>query len=111
MLDFFLYLNLFLAGIAAAAAARYGYEHYVSKKSLVVHTDSPETHTSALSDAARAKSMLEAQARFKAILEHAAGELQEDLQTTSTDITGKLKSLGDRIVDVEMKRYTESLEN
>jgi hypothetical protein len=110
MLEIFLYTNLFLAGIAAALAARYGYEHYVSKKTLTTHNETPETHTSAMSDAARARIMQEAQTRFKAILEHAAGELQQDLATTSTDISGKMKSLGDQIVDVEMKRYTDSLE-
>ncbi|MDB5183947.1 MAG: hypothetical protein JWO07_628 [Candidatus Saccharibacteria bacterium] len=111
MLQVFLYLNLFVAGIAAALAARFGYEHYITKKTLTTHVITPDTHTSALSDAARSKMMQDAQARFKAILENAAGDLQDDLQITSTGISTNLKSLGENIVEVEMKRYTQSLEN
>jgi hypothetical protein len=110
MLQVFLYLNLFLAGIAAALAARYGYEHYISQKTLTTNVLSPDTHTSAMSDAARARIVQEAQTRFQAIMENAANDLQDDLQITSTTISTKLKSLGDNIVDVEMKRYTDSLE-
>lgn len=106
MLQIFLYLNLFLAGVAAALALRYGYEHYVTRKG----GGSGESHTADLGDVARAHLMQEAQARFKAILENAAGDLQDDLHTTSNDISTQLSSLGKEIVDFEMKKYTESLE-
>jgi hypothetical protein len=105
MLQIFLYLNLFIAGVAAALAARYGYEHYWNKKN-----PGGEVHTADLADASRAHLMQEAETRFKAILSQAAGDLQDDLHTTSSGISGRMKSLGDEIVELEMKRYADTLD-
>lgn len=110
MLEFFLYLNLFLAGIAVTLAGRFGWEQYQMRKNLTVPISAAKTHTDSLSDAARAKLMKDAEVAFRRILEHAAGELQYDLKATSDGISDKMKSLGDEIVQLEMKRYKASLE-
>lgn len=114
MLQTFIYLNLFLAGAALAIALRYGYEHFVSKRDPYVVNGSrkePGNHTEDLSDMARSHLMHEAEATFKGILENAAGELQDDLKSTADGVTYRLKDLGGEIVELELKRYKESLEN
>ncbi len=108
MLQLFVYVNVFLAGVAVAFAAHYAYTHFWSKRHG--HPSASTTEAPTLSKAARDRLLHNAEATFKAILEHAAGELQFDLKDTSDSVSGKLKQVGDEIIDTEMNRYQESLE-
>lgn len=108
MLQVFIYLNVFLAGVAVALAAHFAYMHFSAKKHPERSKQSNEAPT--LSKASRDRLLHNAEATFQAILEHAAGELQYDLKDTSDGVSGRLKTLGDEIVDTEMKRYQTSLE-
>ena len=109
MLELFIYFNLFLAGIATAYAIRYGVVHFRGNK-VRETLPTPQSHTEDLSDAARARMMHQAEASFRKIMEHAAGELQYDLKATSDAVSGKLHTVGEQIIDIEMKRYKDSLE-
>ncbi len=110
MLQIFIYLNIFIAGMAVALAAWFAYAHFSSKKPGKHPLSSP-AESPTMSKASRDRLLQNAEATFKAILEHAAGELQYDLKDTSDAVSGRLKSLGDDIVEVEMKRYKASLED
>lgn len=108
-LQIFIYVNIFLAGAAVAMAAWYFYQHYSAR----THHGQPKQQrmdTPALPKATRDRLLVDAETRFKMIVDHAASELQFDLKDTSDALSGRLKSLGDEIVDTEMKRYKAELE-
>ena len=52
-----------------------------------------------------------AETQFQLIVDHAADELQYDLKETADGLSGRLKSLGNEIVETEMHRYKASLED
>lgn len=107
MLGTIIYINVFLAGVALTLAIWYAYAHFGEKKH---HDKAADPDVPRLPKATRERLLLEAEERFHKILEHASGELQEDLKATSDAISGNLKRLGTETAAVEMSRYKAGLE-
>lgn len=106
MLQEFIYINIFAAGVALTLLSVYAYVHFTKKnEGTPVHSDPPR-----LPDKTRAELMERAESRFKAIIDHAAGEMQFDLKDTSDAVSTRLKNLGQSISDAEMHRYQASLQ-
>jgi F0F1-type ATP synthase membrane subunit b/b' len=109
LLQIFIYLNIFLAGAAIALASWFAYNHLSGKKQGE-NPKSDRLDAPTLSKASRDRLLHSAETKFQMIIAHATGELQYDLKDTSDNLSGRLKSLGDEIVDTEMQRYKASLD-
>jgi hypothetical protein len=109
LLQIFILINVFLAGAAIALAGWYAYQHTHSKKADVEEKHE-ESNIPIMPRTTRQRLLHTAETQFELIVDHAADELQFDLKETSDGLSGRLKSLGNEIVDTELKRYKASLE-
>jgi dGTP triphosphohydrolase len=109
-LQIFVYVNIFIAGVVVALAGWFGYQHYFGKKHDEHGSGGGPGEAPTMSKDARDKLMQNAEMRFMLITNHAADELQYDLKATSDGLSGRLKSLGEEIINTEMERYQASLE-
>jgi F0F1-type ATP synthase membrane subunit b/b' len=100
----FLLFDVFLAGVIAATALRHAlahfrpHEHDLEKS----HAAAQSTH---LPPAVREKLLEEAEASFRSVVNHAAKDLQKDLDDTAEDIKKQIGKLGDEAEDKEMEHY------
>lgn len=108
-LQIFLVTNVFAMGVLATVAFRHAKAHFNPKK--------PETHKSTIQNQAvhlpndvKEKLLQSAQIRFQSVLNHSANELQHSLGTVSEQLGKKVEKISNEIIDVEMKRYQDTLE-
>lgn len=107
-LQIFLLINAALIGFVASYAVRHALAHFRPDKH-----DAEKHHAPApvkLPPDVRQALLQKAAANYEKILETAAGQLQLDLSRTSAQLTKRLETLGNQMVDDEMKRYQASLE-
>lgn len=121
LLQVFIYLNVFLLGAIVTIALQHAYAHFrphspeppardsdlADSQSQAAATTAPGGHLPA---AAKERLVHESEAKFQAALERTAGELEKDLQTTSTQLNRSLDKLGQDIITAEMKRFRDTLE-
>ena len=107
-LQIFLLVTVFLAGILATAAAYHALAHF--KPRVEEKKPHPVDQTVHLPAEVRQKLLEVAQTNFQRVLDHSAGELEQDLKTTADKLTSQLDKLGIELVSSEMERYKTSLE-
>ena len=107
ILQAFLLLNVFLIGVASVIAFRHAYAHFRPQKHDAEHR--PHQPVVRLPPAVREQMLADAQLRFQKILDDAAGQLQLDLSKTTVVLNKELSTLGVEIINDEMQRYRESL--
>lgn len=107
-LQVFLLVNVFIIGIIFAVATRHAWAHFKTKPNKV---DKPAVQTVRLPPEIREKMLLKAQADFKAVLDRAAMELENNLKATTTDLGGQLEKIGKSVTDAELDRYKLMLES
>ncbi|MEO5499741.1 MAG: hypothetical protein ABIR46_04540 [Candidatus Saccharimonadales bacterium] len=107
ILQAFLLLNVFLIGVASVIAFRHAYAHFWPHKHDAEHK--VQQPVMKIPPAVREQMLAEAQTRYRKILDDAAGQLQLDLSKTTVVLNKELSTLGAEIINDEMKRYRESL--
>lgn len=107
ILQAFLLLNVFLIGIAVTIAFRHAYAHFWPEKHDAEHK--PQQPVMKLPPAVREQLLAQAQTKYQKILDDAAGQLQLDLGKTTVILNKEMSTLGADIINDEMKRYRESL--
>ncbi len=107
ILQAFLLLNVFLIGVASVIAFRHAYAHFWPHKHDAEHK--PAQPVMKIPPAVREQMLLQAQTKYQKILDDAAGQLQLDLGKTTVALNKDLSTLGADIINDEMKRYRESL--
>ena len=89
----FLLFDVFLAGAIAATALRHAYAHFRPQEH-----DLEKAHAAAqnghLPPSVREKLLEEAQANFRAVLDRAAKDLQQDLESTAGEIKKASRKTG-----------------
>ena len=100
----FLLFDVFLAGAIAATALRHAYAHFRPQEH-----DLEKAHAAAqnghLPPSVREKLLEEAQANFRAVLDRAAKDLQQDLESTAGEIKKQVGKLGDEAESKELEHY------
>ncbi len=107
ILQAFLLLNVFLIGIASVIAFRHAYAHFWPHKHDAEHR-APQP-VMKIPPAVREEMLAQAQTKYQKILDDAAGQLQLDLSKTTVVLNKELSTLGAEIINDEMKRYRDSL--
>lgn len=108
LLQLFLLVNVFLVGALTAVAIRHAYAHFRPHGHDAEKAHPPQG--TRLPPAVKEQLLLAAQKNFQKILDNAAAELQLDLSKTTNQLNKQLATLGNEIVNDEMKRYRESLD-
>jgi F0F1-type ATP synthase membrane subunit b/b' len=103
-----LLINAILIGAAAAVGIRHGHAHF--KPHTHDAEKQPAQPTMKLPPAVREQLLVEAQTKYQKILDNAAGELQLNLGKTTVELNKELATLGNEIIQDEMKRYRASLD-
>lgn len=108
-LQIFLFVNVFLIGALVAIAVQHAYAHFRP------HTDEHEkAHPSAqpvhLPPATRERLLQAAEGKFQTVLDRSADQLDHNLQVTAVELNKQLEKLGTEIINDEMKRYREALD-
>lgn len=101
----FLLINVFLIGIVTALTVRHIYVHF--RPSI---RDAEKSQAPHLPAAAKERLLRGAEAKFQAMLEFSAHELQDDLQVTANKLNHQLEELGKEIIQTEMERYRDGFE-
>lgn len=106
-LQLFLLFDIFVMGVLAAVAYRHAYAHFRPPKAEPKPHPSPQdVHLPA---AAREHLLEQAEANFKAALDHSATQLHRDLAATSERLNKLVEHLGTEIVGNELERYQTEL--
>jgi len=105
LLQIFIYVDVFIIGIAAAIAYRHAYAHYhPAVKVKPAHQVSEATR---LTQSAREKLLLEAEQKFQQILQHSADQLTKDLDLTAERINVTVKKLSADIITKELEGFQQ----
>lgn len=107
LLQIFLLVNVFVIGILVAVAFRHAVAHFRPNETDHKHPAVAPVH---LPPAVRERLLATAEHNFQAVLERSATQLDHNLQTTSTELNKQLEKLGTTIINDEMKRYREGLD-
>ena len=106
-LQTFLIINAALVGGIIVLAVRYGMAHFRPSKHDAEHQPHQPVK---LPPQLRQKMLEKASADFEKALENAVHQLELDLSRTATGLNKSLESFGTRIIEEEMKRYRQSLD-
>lgn len=111
-LQIFLLTDVFIAGIIITIAFRHAYAHFFPNKNDVVSKKpTREKIPSAHLPVAVREHLLEvSQAKFDAVVEKSASELQHDLNGIINQLNKRVENLGQEIVSSEIKRYQTDIE-
>ncbi len=101
----FLLIDVFLAGVIAATALRHAYAHFRPEEHDLEKVHKPAMQNGHLPPAVREKLLEEAQANFRAVLNHAAKDLQDDLENTAGQIKKQVGKLGSAAENEELEHY------
>lgn len=108
-LQIFLIANVFAMGVLANIAVRHANAHFNPKKTET-HKANPQNQAVHLPNDVKEKLLQSAQVRFQSVLNHSANDLEHNLGATAEQLGKKIDKLSNEIIDVEMKRYQETLE-
>ncbi len=109
-LQFFLFFNVFLIGVLTTVAARHAYAHFRPAKPEVKEPPRPATEVVHLPTAVRERLVNNAQVNFNDVVERSARELDDKLNATSIQLNKQLEQVGTEIINDEMKRYRQRLD-
>ena len=103
----FLLVNALLIGALATVAIQHAIAHFRPHEADKKQPPKPAV---SLPPAVKEKLLLAAEANFQKMLDHSASELQRDLKATTTQMNTSLQKLAADIINDEMKRYRQSLD-
>ena len=106
----FLLIDVFLAGAIAATALRHAYAHFRPEEHDLDKTHRPSAQSTHLPPAVREKLLEEAQENFRRVLNHAAKDLQHDLESTAGQIKKQVGKLGNEAEDEELEHYKATVD-
>ncbi|CAN5412494.1 hypothetical protein BH10PAT4_BH10PAT4_0940 [soil metagenome] len=106
-LQIFLIINVFIIGVLSAVGVRHAWAHFKTKPNK---STAPAVQAVRLSPEVREKLLAKAETDFRAVLNTASTELQNDLKTTTIDLNEKLEKLGKSVTEAEIDRYKTTLE-
>jgi hypothetical protein len=107
VLEIFILVNVFAIGILTAVGIRHAYAHFRPQPDEKKNTSEPVVRISAED---KEKLLDQARANYQKVLERSANELQTDLSETALRLNGQLEHVGTDLVNAEMKRYQETLD-
>ncbi len=105
----FLLIDVFLTGALAATALRHAYAHFRPEEHDREKSHKPSVQTAHLPPAVREKLLEEAQENFRRVLNHAAKDLQHDLDSTANQIKKQVGRLGNEAENEELEHYKETV--
>jgi len=105
VLQIFLLINVFAAGILLPIGVRHALAHFRKDS----HKEKSENNVE-ISPEIKAEMNLVAKDRFQKTIDHSAKQLEHSLDQTSIKLSSQLDKLGTDIVENEMKRYRVSVE-
>lgn len=109
LFQIYLYVQIFVMGALAALAARYAYLHFKSgSSSELAAAQLPEVEQP-LTPEVKEHLTQASQARFQAILNSSANQLQQNLGVTTEHINNLVLRLASEIVSGELERYQQDL--
>ena len=103
-LQLFLLLNVFAIGVLTPIAVRHARAHFKPHPSDTKDSHIAD-HSVRLPQAVREKLLEEAGAKFQAVLDRSASELERDLKNTSANLGKQLEKIGTEVVMNEIKHY------
>lgn len=108
-LQLFLLVNVFLVGALATLAIQHALAHFRPDRHAgeKQHPAAAPVH---LPPATRERLLQAAEGKFQTMLDRSADQLEHNLQATATQLNKQLEKLGADIINDEMKRYRESLD-
>lgn len=108
-LQIFLLVNVFIIGVLLTIAVRHARAHFRPSE----HDHEPH-HPAAqpvhLPPAVRERLLEAAEHKFQVVLDKSAEQLDHNLQATAVQLNKQLEKLGATIINDEMKRYREGLD-
>jgi len=107
LLQIFLLVNVFVIGVLVAVAFRHAVAHFRPTAHDTKHPGVAPVH---LPPAVRERLLATAEHNFQIVLERSAAQLDHNLQATSIELNKQLEKLGTAIINDEMKRYREGLD-
>lgn len=109
MLQLFLYIDVFVLGVLLTIGIQHAYSHYLQTRhpERLHHDPSKE---GGLPQEVKERLLKDSRDNFQNILDTSADRLQHDLKSTSDRINLHLEELGNKIIDQEMKRYRQELD-
>lgn len=108
LLQAFLIVDVFFAGVVASIAVRHAYAHFrpAPPEPQKPHLPVANDHLPA---AVKERMFQTSQAHFQAVLDHSAAKLQGDLQATAEQINNNVSHLAREIVGNELENYRKEL--
>jgi hypothetical protein len=108
--EIFLFANIFLVGVVAAIAGQHAYAHFKPRPPVVKEPPLPPPQTVHLPPEIRERLVHAAQVSFEAVVQRSAVELDDKLNATSIQLDKQLRRVGDEIINDEMQRYKQRLD-
>ncbi|HET9174510.1 MAG TPA: hypothetical protein VFN56_04510 [Candidatus Saccharimonadales bacterium] len=109
MLDTFLIIDIFIAGMLTALAVRHAYAHFRPEKHEPDHSHHSTPTNGHLPPAIRQQLLTDAQVSFHKVVAHSAAEMQKDLESTVHQLNKLLAKTGSEVVTGELTRYRDKL--
>jgi hypothetical protein len=109
ILQIFIYLQVFAAGVLTAFLGRYVYEHYRAEPQTDLQPELPPTIMVDLPHDVRERLTQASEKQFQDILGQSTGKLQQDLGVTTSHINNLVMRLASEIVSSELQRYQQDL--
>ena len=108
-LQIFLLLDVFIIGALSTIAIQHALAHYRPAKPAAEDKTAAPSSQVQLPHDIKEKLLRTSQANFQKVLDRSADELQEELETTGTNLNTALQRLGGEIVGNELERYRINL--
>ena len=109
-LQIFLYVDVFIIGVAATLAFRHGREHLRVKKSLPTLSAPHHQTETALPKELKQQLIEESEEEYRKILEHSTARLNKELDETIERINSSVKKMSADIVTKELSSYEHLFE-
>lgn len=106
LLQLFLLINIFVAGILATIGVQHAGEHFNKKNQK---PERKPVDTLRLPADEREKMLVTARAHYESVLNQSMKDLQKNLENTTASLHSQLEKVSGEIVSDEMKRYRASL--
>lgn len=104
-LEAFLFVNVFVIGGLLALALQHAYIHFKHRGDDHEKNSKRTKQDNHLPPELREKLIQDSEEKYRAVINHSASDLENDLQKIANRVDGKLEKLSSEIVDDETKRY------
>lgn len=109
LLLIFIIINGLAIGAVAVVGLRHAHAHFRQEKPEPAHSK-PQAQTLKLAPDVKERILAAAAVKYEKILDRSADELQKDMSSTSDMLSKKLDKLAEGIIEKELERYRNSLE-